>query len=40
MTDYVNLIGSLYAYLVFFLINPAMYLLIYLVFFSDSLHFG
>jgi hypothetical protein len=40
MTDYVNRVGSLYAYLVFFLINPAIYLLIYLMYFADSLDFG
>ena len=29
MTDYVNRVGALYAYLVFFLINPALYVVIY-----------
>jgi len=30
MTAYINRVGTLYAYLVFFLINPAIYVLIYL----------
>jgi hypothetical protein len=34
MTQYVSLVGSLYAYLVFFLINPAIYVFIHLKFFG------
>jgi hypothetical protein len=34
MTDYVSLVGALYAYLVFFLINPAIYVFIHLQFFA------
>jgi hypothetical protein len=34
MTDFVSLVGALYAYLVFFLINPAIYVVIHLQFFA------
>jgi len=34
MTDYVNRVGAFYAYLLFFLINPAIYVVIYLKFFG------